>query len=294
MKRILLTIGTILLLFGIAILIKRNNIQDNGLFLSTQSNSDSKESDDDNVFLIMSKENKLEFASSMLEGYTKEQMGILKNEIIPIILREVVDKFASDYEKVLKDYDEHWFANEDDFNNAWTKYFNFSRKYKTFIDSCLTEYNMTIMDFYGEVCRNVGVNIIPHLDLPKCFNSFEIPKEKVKFFFDEERKKNIYQIFDLAIDGICIIVEVASVGTATPIVAAVQVGKTAYDAYDFVTEELKESLGYDEPMEDNEKLFIAITEALMLKIGSYIEIEYYKCFKNNETAIYNHLKTEIK
>ena len=57
---------------------------------------------------------------------------------------------------------------------------------------------------------------------------------------------------------------------------------------------MKESLGYDEPMEDNEKLFIAITEALMLKIGSYIEIEYYKCFKNNETAIYNHLKTEIK
>ena len=236
----------------------------------------------------ITKEEYLQYASMMLSDYTKEQRELLENEIIPMICCQVAEKYSGDYEKILKDYTGMGGIkikpSYEDFRKAWEANFNFY-DYRNLIDNYLNVYNNTLKDFYADFCKGLEVdNISP--TYPSCFTRFALPSDHIENYVNEEMKQFYWDMADYAVDGLLILAEVASGGTATPLLVA-KWAKTGYDVSATVDE-----LFLDDSTEESEKLEISIAESLMLTIENYLINEYDKFFSAANSQVYNNIKNK--
>ena len=236
----------------------------------------------------ITKEEYLQYATMTLSAYSKEQRELLENEIIPMICCQVAEKFSGDYEKILKDYTGiggiKIKPSYEDFRKAWEANFNFY-DYRKLIDRYLNVYNNTLKDFYADFCKGLEVNNISPT-YPSCFTHFDIPKGQIENYVDTEMKQFYWDMADYAVDGLLILAEVASGGTATPLLIA-KWAKTGYDVSATVDELLLE-----DSTEESEKLEISIAESLMLTIENYLINEYDKFFSWSNALIYNNIKNK--
>ncbi|MBQ3616659.1 MAG: hypothetical protein II939_00660, partial [Bacteroidales bacterium] len=93
--------------------------------------SNSQSSDADTTFNIdpkayeLPKEEKIELATQILNEYKNEQLQLFKDEVIPIILTTVSERFADDFEKILTEYNGFggfkMINTYDGFYEAWQK-----------------------------------------------------------------------------------------------------------------------------------------------------------------------------
>ncbi len=243
----------------------------------TESNSSPKN---------LTKEEKLDYASTVLEKYTSMQQQLLEEEIIPIICQQLSDKIAEDFEYIIAEYDDKWKIKDNypDFYTAWHHHFDFYY-YKMIVDENLTAYNATLAQFYADFCNKIGTRT-PYVSYPQCFVAFEIPKGDINNYIDKKNEDFYWNMADYAVDGVLILSEFVSGGATTPLLVA-KFAKTGYDVASTV-----DQLFFEDAMEDNEKLFVAVSESLFITMENYLKEKYSDCMNNAANQIYKNIKSE--
>ena len=234
----------------------------------------------------LTKEDYLKYATLTLPAYANEQYELLNSEIIPMICSQVAEKFDKDFNKILDEYTgiggvkvKPSYA---DFQEAWHSNFDFN-DYRNLIDKYLNEYNNTLKDYYIDYCKELDIDNIS-VKYPVCFAKFDIPKDDIENYVNEEMKQFYWDMADYAVDGLLILSEFVSAGTTTPLLIA-KWAKTGYDVGATVDE-----LFLDDSLEESEKLEIAIVESILLTIENYLLEEYERCFSLANNQVYNNIK----
>ena len=124
------------------------------------------------------------------------------------------------------------------------------------------------------------------------YTHFDIPRNNIEQFVKEEQGKALVTLGDLTIDGLLIAAEFFTAGAATPIVIAVEAAKGAKTGYDIV--KITDELFFDESVDNNEKLMIAITESIIMQLGVYLEKEYTDYFEKQTQSIIYQLEADLK
>ena len=236
----------------------------------------------------LTKEDFLRYARLTLPAYSKEQCEVLENEIIPLICYQVAEKFKKDFEKIMKDYTGlggiKIKPSYPDFREAWVSNFDFN-DYRNLIDKYLNEYNNTLKDFYTDFCRELEIGNIS-MKYPECFAKFDIPKDNIEKYVDEEMRQFYWDMADLAVDGALCVADVFSGGALTPVIVAKWM-KTGWDVGTTVDE-----LFLDDSIEESEKLEIAVAESFLLMIDNYLRCEYERFFASANNQIYNNINSK--
>ena len=263
--------------------------------------SNSQSSDADTTFNIdpkayeLPKEEKIELATQILNEYKNEQLQLFKDEVIPIILTTVSERFADDFEKILTEYNGFggfkMIDTYDGFYEAWQKFFAWVH-YEFMVNENLEAFYQVNEDFYTDICSQFGINDIKLQYPPRCFTHFDIPRHDVEQFVKEEQGKALVTLGDFAIDGLLITAEILTAGAATPIVVVVAFANGAKTGYDIV--KFTDELFFDESVDNNEKLMIAITEGIMVQLGTYLEKEYTDYFEKQTQSIIYQLEADLK
>ena len=236
----------------------------------------------------------IESIENELVNYAYEQATIFSDTIIPIILEEIDEQFAGDFELLINEYKGaigRIFDSAEDFKREWRRKVNVNN-YKALIDNNLYDYKVNLDDFYNSYLGNIGLNGNEY-PLPTCQDlNLTIPNAIVNTYINNEQKKTWDNISDFAVDGGLIILEWATAGMATPIVTSVkiaQAGKTVYDIGNTVDE-----LYFDnQAMSDDEKLMVTCADYMNVEVTDFLEEQYYTYLKNKTDSVINQIHNNL-
>lgn len=236
----------------------------------------------------------IESIEKELVTYAYEQATIFSDTIIPIILEEIDEQFAGDFELLINEYKGaigRIFDSAEDFKREWRRKVNVNN-YKALIDNNLYDYKVNLDDFYNSYLGNIGLNGNEY-PLPTCQDlNLTIPNAIVNTYINNEQKKTWDNISDFAVDGGLIILEWATAGMATPIVTSVkiaQAGKTVYDIGNTVDE-----LYFDnQAMSDDEKLMVTCADYMNVEVTDFLEEQYYTYLKNKTDSVINQIHNNL-
>ncbi len=236
----------------------------------------------------------IESIENELVNYAYEQATIFSDTIIPIILEEIDEQFAGDFELLINEYKGaigRIFDSAEDFKREWRRKVNVNN-YKALIDNNLYDYKVNLDDFYNSYLGNIGLNDNEY-PLPTCQDlNLTIPNAIVNTYINNEQKKTWDNISDFAVDGGLIILEWATAGMATPIVTSVkiaQAGKTVYDIGNTVDE-----LYFDnQAMSDDEKLMVTCADYMNVEVTDFLEEQYYTYLKNKTDSVINQIHNNL-
>lgn len=239
-----------------------------------------------NQMFTIKREVFIENLEEELIDYANEQAMLFSDTIIPIILEEVDEKFAGDFELLIQEYKGaigRIFDSAEDFKAEWRRKINVYN-YISLIDYNLYDYNVNLNEFYNSYLENIGLDYNEY-PLPTSQNlNLTFPRAIVNSYINNEQQKSWDNLSDIAIDGGLIILEWATGGMATPIVASVkiaQAGKTIYDIGNTVDE-----IYFDnQTMTDDEKLMVTCADYMNVEVTEFLEELYYTYLQNKTESV---------
>ena len=231
-------------------------------------------------YYLLIRDDYLDNTKQQFEEYVNNVLNSFENDVIPMILQDVNDELAVDFEKILENYVgiggfkvRHDY---DEFEQAWHSVI-YTNKYNTIINSMMMSYDGDVLEFYTQYSALTPINI------QSSFSTYGLniglPDDLIKEYTENE---NCETIKVALINGVFLVLDVATWGASTPVHIAVTAADVAYTGYDLYQE-------FTADATQEEILCANMAQFVDMQILAFLQIEYASYLRKQNRIAFNQI-----
>jgi len=216
-------------------------------------------------YYLLIRDDYLENMQLQFDEYVSNVLSSFGNDIIPMILQEINEELAVDFEKILEKYvgtgGFKVIHDYDEFAQAWLNVI-YVNKYNNILNGLMRDYDGDVLDFYSQYATFAPINI--HSNFNTDGLKIGLPDDLIKEYTENENSNTIKVTL---INGVFVVLDVATWGASTPVHIAVTTADVAYTGY-----ELYQEFTADATKE--EILCANMAQFVDMQILAFLQIEY--------------------